>query len=1270
MKELDLQEKYVIHFIAGRTDGLNYKEVKANTVSPQFFIVEDLKSFISETSLNKASYTKLLRHKFGNNEKALMSSFMDFLNEKIKSSMNMAVFINNNRSLTFEGYKLHLFYPSGSVSSENTLFNENLFSVVQELPYSYKYEGKNYFSFRPDLTFFLNGIFLGYSELKSNWNNQSAQKQGIKKVAKDYHKAVSSYLMLADNNDVSQTIRKEFLKVFEKAIHITSTDVNDTFIIRDIINHFDDVKKYGDYDYDKYHAAISQNFKEYPLINRKATRQERFEEVFRALFSKEMIEKEILYYNFIERELIIKEGKKGKEYKHNDGRLISPRPKQKFGADKIMTKIDEFLEHEGEHDYFLNKLKEQLTEKGLGETQINELVEKRSKYQNNKNVYSLLLQYAAGFGKSNIIGWTALQLKDLRKDKSFVFDKIMLVVDRVQIRDHLNTKMHNINSSKKMFIEADSKKAFLEALNTNVRIVVVNLQKFGTIKEVLDDETITRLNALRVAFLIDEIHRSNTGTTNQEMISLFDEIQSSFDNSKSYVVTHSKKNLIIGFTATPSDHTLARFGEFNKYAEAEKIWVPFDSYTMKEAIEDGYILNPIKGLVPVSSKMYFELPDNELEGFEGDAGYEEIPNDTDTGIDEYGHKYRIRKQKIYSNEERIEAISKFVVERLVSTVYTQIRRTGKAMLAVSSIKAAIKYHKYVSKYFKEIVKDKKFQDFGEAPVYIVYSSDGQDHPGSSSLNNGLSEAKVLQNFAIKKNGIIIVVDKLQTGFDEPKLHTLFLDKEIRDINAIQTISRVNRTTKHKNDCKIVDFSYKNINIKNIKEAFEHFSNVVVSDFDPLSDEKVLMERFTYLNAHSIYTTHFKNFLKYAADKSDDKDIGIIEEITQGFSDYIHGKAEEAKQLKKVVNRYFHILNLIEFVIELDDKYKNEHFLDFWRRYNKIYNNINKPEEILDDVEVYFDNKIGIVAPQDYKSKEKLSKVQEGESTYGNGSKQYRFHILAVIAKRNQEEEAIEQLIIEFEKKILWLFEFIKSDTKGKRLVAKILDEGSAFTSEEIYTDFKTILRKFIIRNKEELGVFFQKETKDITNQLCDDFERYLKEEKLEIVRESESICAKSVRSIIDSDEGKEVEFKSSLRYCLREKAPKDYVELAVFKNIAAFLNTNGGVILIGVEDNRNIIGLEATDYLTFNKPDKKDEFLKHFDNLFGKLLGNGYNSLVDISIENIDGKTVAKVCVAKKASEPVFLKQKGNDEFYIRRTASAISLSAKEMLSYTKENWG
>ncbi|MFZ1524294.1 MAG: DEAD/DEAH box helicase family protein, partial [Saprospiraceae bacterium] len=509
--------------------------------------------------------------------------------------------------------------------------------------------GKQYFSFRPDLSFFLNGIFLGYSELKSNWTNQTADKNGRKKVAKDYLSAVQESLVLADKNDISQLIRKDFLKIFEKAIHITATDLSETFVIRNIASLFDEIKAgvvNGSYDFEQYDKKFLKDFKPYPLRNKDATKTERFEEVFKALYDKKMIEKEILYYNFIERELIKKEGSKTKEYKHNDGRLISPRPKQKFGTDKVISKIDEFLMHEDEPDYFINKLENELKAKGLGEVQIKDLINKRLKYQNNKTVYSLLLQYAAGFGKSNIIGWTALQLKDLRKDGEYVYDKVMLVVDRLQLRDQLDSKMHNMNIQKGMFIEADDRKSFIDALSSDKRIIVVNLQKFASVDNMFDPSAVKKLARLRIAFLIDEIHRSNSGTQHEEMISVFDELQSSFDNNKDYQNSQSKKNLIVGFTATPSDHTLARFGEFNKYAEAEKIWIPFDSYTMKEAIEDGYILNPIKGIVPVSSKMYFDIPENDLEGFEGDTGYDDIPDNTDTGIDTDGLKYAIRKKKI------------------------------------------------------------------------------------------------------------------------------------------------------------------------------------------------------------------------------------------------------------------------------------------------------------------------------------------------------------------------------------------------------------------------------------------------------------------------------------------------------------------------------------------------------------------------------------------------------------------------------------------------
>ncbi len=1017
-----------------------------------------------------------------------MDELLSFLDKRISSEKNMAIFINNNKSITFKGIKLHLFYPSGSEAHEDKLFDENIYSVVQELPYTFKHEGRVKFSFRPDITFFLNGIYLGYSELKSNYNNQSARKNGRKKIAKDYLTAVEEYLKIAKLNDLNQSIRKTFLKVFEKAIHITATDVSETYIIRNISQHFDDIKSIsqsGSYDFSEYEKKLHKNFKPYPIINKEALRTEQFEDTFRILYGKKMIEKEILYYNFIERELIKKEGSKVKEYKHNDGKLIAPRPKQKYGTDKVMNKIDEFLVHENEPDYLINKLRTELKEKGLGKEQIKDLINKRLKYQNNKHVYSLLMQYAAGFGKSNIIGWTALQLKDLRKDGEYIYDKIMLVVDRLQLRDQLDSKMHNMNIQKSMFIEASDKKSFIAALKSERRIVVVNVQKFSTVKDVLSSDIVEKLSKLRIAFLIDEIHRSNSGVQHEEMISIFDELQSSFDNNDAYKKQQTKKNLIIGFTATPSDITLARFGEFNKYAEAEKIWIPFDSYTMKEAIKDGYILNPIKGIVPVSAKMYFEIPDNELEGFEGDTGYEDIPSGTNTGIDEEGRKYSIRKKKIYSNPQRIEAISQFVVKRLVSAVYHNIRGTAKAMLAVSSISSAIKYKGYIEKYFNEIVQEKKYSRFQEAPIYIVYS-ENQEYRKSNSLNGGLSEKQVLQNFKLAKNGLIIVVDKLQTGFDEKKLHTLFLDKEIRGINAIQTISRVNRIAKHKNDCKIVDFSYKNVNVHNIQKAFAHFSNVVVSDFAPLEDEKRLEILYQELTNDALYQSNIKSFMQYKGGG----DIQIILDLENLMTSYIRSSQEEASQLKKKVNQYFKILNLIEFVIDIDRKFSNPTLQDFWRMFNRIYNTINRTNEIIDDVEIYFDNKIGLLEVGEYeeKIKNKPSIVAEPKGTNG---KQYKFDILKVIEKRNLEEEAIAELIEEFEAKIIKFFSFIKSDALGKRLIAKITDDGSAFSQDEIYNDFSRVYRKFIIKNK-DIGAFFKNETKDILNQLCDEFEREVK----------------------------------------------------------------------------------------------------------------------------------------------------------------------------------
>lgn len=1063
MSELNLQNKFLIPFFR---EELGYQEVKANTVTNSLIIEEDLQSFISTTELNQKPYETLLK-KYSGNAQQLLTELIELIQERIASSRNMALFINANKSVTLEGIKLHLFYTDDSVIHDSSLFAQNIFSVVQELPYKYQYQGKQIFSFRPDLCFFVNGIYFGYSELKSNLSNQTASKNGRGKVIKDYFEAIRAYYETFDQNPhlsdrEKDHHRKDFLKIFEKAIHITTTDIAETYIIRTISEFFDEILttcREGKYDREDYEKKAKKVFKPYPLINPNADKKDKLKELFTAHYGKSSIEKEILYYNFIERDIQVINGRK--ELKNELGHLISPRPKQKFGTDKILAKIDEFLQHETEDDYFIHLLEQQLAQ--VSPSKRAELIEKRKAYANNKNVYSLLLQYAAGFGKSNIIGWTALQLKDLRRNGAYVYDKIIIVVDRLQLRSQIDSKMLNMNIDNRMYIEAHNKTTFQAALQSDTRLVIVNLQKFGAVREILDADTLQKLAQLRIVFLIDEIHRSNSGDQHEEMVNIFDELQTPFDYQHSLLRT--KKNLIVGFTATPDDHTLARFGEFSGYAESEKLWVPFDSYTMNEAIKDGFILNPLKNIVPVASKMLFGLPSNDLEGFE-------IPNYKDTD-----------KKDIYENRDRIDAIAKYIADLLVKDVYRQVRGTGKAMLAAYSIKAAIAYKQAVTQHFNELVKQPKYAKYADAPIHVIYSSN-QDEQSATGLNDGLTEEKVLENFALKKNGLIIVVAKLQTGFDEKRLHTLFLDKEIKGIAAIQAISRVNRTTKYKNDCKIVDFSYNNVNVQNLKDAFEYFSDVVVSDFDPFSDQRVLEILFTELKKSDIYTEFFNVFLRIFNDDAKCTNPESHLDLESSIENYVSANPKHTSDAKAKAAQYFTILNRIEYIITLDEKYSEPTFLEFLRLFNTIYNRLHRTDDVKDAIEVYFDNQIGIIeieTKEPEPNKKRETKVAETSGVYNV----HQFDVLAILEARNDQEYLKGESIREFAAKISEFFAYIRGSDDGRRLIVKI---RSNVSEDEIYEEFAKIYRKYKILSRKTVGDYFFKEMEDLVNKLCDDFE--------------------------------------------------------------------------------------------------------------------------------------------------------------------------------------
>lgn len=1081
MTELELQGEYVMDFFCRRSDGLGFREVKNNAVTPDLFIPADLKEFLKENS--RVSWNNLLRrNEYGGDEQKLLRDIMDDIRRKIEASANVAIFLNSttkNKPYSFGGETLKLLYVSGTELRGDEDFEKNIFSAVEEMTYSFHHEGKRIFAFRPDLSFFVNGIFLGYAELKSNFTNQTAKRNGRTKVITDYLEAVWEYTKIANGNDVQQSLRRSMLRPFEKSIHLVTTDINSTYVLRNPGQFFDEAKKGFQENLitiSSYRPVVEKEFKSLPtVLGQDAEPRARFEEAMRSLYSKKMIEKEILYYNFMaytyKTITVMENGHKvkKKEYKDKTGRLMCPRPKQKFGCDRIVDRIQEFLAHESEPNYYVEKLRAELTAMNAPQDVIERIVAERDSYCNNKYVYSLLLQYAAGFGKSNIIGWTALQLKDMRYNGAWVYDKILLVVDRLQLRDQLDSMMLNMNIDKAMFVEATDQDTFVKALSDKRRIIVVNIQKFWELKNAIAKAGKDFKN-LRVAFLIDEVHRSNTDDVHQEMFSAFDELQDIFDENGGFLTRGStKKNLIVGFTATPSQRVLARFGEFHRSANFNQLWKPFDAYTMNEAIADGYILDPTRHIIPVNVKMYFDMPP---------ALSQAVAQAIQEGCEE---KVSIAKRKIYENHERILAISRFIVNRLLSQVYGKIRGTGKAMLAVSSIPIAIAYCKAIRRMMDEKTATGPFAKYTDAPVAIVYS-DNQKYEKCASMNDNVTEDRVIENFKTAKNGIIIVVDKLQTGFDEPKLHTLFLDKEIRGINAIQTISRVNRTTKYKEECHIVDFSFENVNEKNIRDAFAEFCGISISDFDPIREKAVIEEIHRGLLAQPVYTKWFDRYRNSLSNKETnmtlclemDADIRIwiknmidaharyIQEVeTRGEQvDQTHAD-DAAKALRKAIGRYNSKLLLLQGVIEIDPKFFDASFVDFWQRYCNIYRSMFESQSAIGSISTSYDGSLGLLVSEEIEVEEpnEPDGNESGTQIPPSGKKRVTSSLVSIfdqLARMNATEEEREQEMQFWLGQMEQLFTFFREDGKFMAMLRSL-----NFSREDIEKEYNKLLRRYL-----------------------------------------------------------------------------------------------------------------------------------------------------------------------------------------------------------------
>ena len=396
-----------------------------------------------------------------------------------------------------------------------------------------------------------------------------------------------------------------------------------------------------------------------------------------------------------------------------------------------------------------------------------------------------LVQHSAGSGKSNSIAWLAHQLVGLEHDGAQAFDSVVVVTDRRildrQIRDTIR-QFAQVDATLGHAERSGDLRRFLE---DGKKIIITTVQKFPF---VLND--IGTAHAGRnFAIIIDEAHSSQGGKATGAMSQALAGVATDDDETTEDVINRlmeSRKMLpnasYFAFTATPKNKTLEIFGERSDEAGETK-HRPFHSYTMKQAIQEGFILDVLKHYTPVNS--YYRL----VKTVEADP--------------EFDTKRAHRKLRRYveSNDHAIRLKAEIMVDHFHEQVsgLSKVGGEARAMVATSGVERAIQYFHQIRSYLQE----------RKSPYEAIVAFSGEHEYHGSTVTeaslNGFPSNAIPDKIQEHPYRFLVVADKFQTGYDEPLLHTMYVDKPLSGIKAVQTLSRLNRAHPKKHDAFILDF---------------------------------------------------------------------------------------------------------------------------------------------------------------------------------------------------------------------------------------------------------------------------------------------------------------------------------------------------------------------------------------------------------------------------------------------------------------------------------
>lgn len=427
-----------------------------------------------------------------------------------------------------------------------------------------------------------------------------------------------------------------------------------------------------------------------------------------------------------------------------------------------------------------------------------------------------LIQHSAGSGKSNSISWLAWQLIEQQANGKALFDTVLIVTDRRALDTQLTNTVKGIGKQASFISHADSSSALGTEIRKGQRIITTTVQKFPFIADTIGKEHRDRMFAI----IIDEAHSSQSGRASAKLnATLAKDLEIDQDEELSFedeilLMMRERKMLenasYFAFTATPKNRTLEMFGERIEI-EGEPQFRPFHAYTMKQAIEEGFILDVLQNYTPYRS--FYRLMKR--------AEREDDP--------EFDRKRARRKLRKYVEEHpsTVRKKAEIIVEHFHNQVYRRQKVGGeaRAMVVTGSIRRAIDYWQAI-----EAVLAERRSPFRA----IIAFSGEQDVDGKQETEatlNGFPSNKIPNLFNEDPYRLLVVADKFQTGFDEPLLHSMYVDKALSSVKAVQTLSRLNRAHPAKNDTFVLDF-YNDAD--DIERAFQPFyrTTVLSGESDP------------------------------------------------------------------------------------------------------------------------------------------------------------------------------------------------------------------------------------------------------------------------------------------------------------------------------------------------------------------------------------------------------------------------------------------------------